>query len=104
MDVEAKKTGSKHPALQSVGRFSHLQSLHSQLKQKPETPTSHGIIHALALANDRTLYMLATVEFLVETLQHESQDRGGNDGHDGCADVEAHCEGVLWLDLISQHC
>jgi len=77
-----------------------LKALHGHLNQKPETSPSDGIIHALTLANNRTLDMVSPIEFLVQALQYETQDRGGNDGHDGRADVEAHCEDVLRLDSM----
>jgi len=84
----------------SCNLLSSIYTVHSN--QEPKPSSSHSIVYALAFANDRTLDMLAPIEFLVQTLQHKTQDRGGDNRHDGGANVEAHCEDVLWLDSTSQ--
>jgi len=43
--------------------------------------------------------MFAPLQLLVQAHKHYFQKRGGDDGHECCADVEGHCEDVARLPL-----
>lgn len=67
--------------------------------QKPKPPLPSLIISRASLPNNSTLNMLSPLQLLIQSHQHYFQKSSSDNSHDGCADIERHCEDVSRLPL-----